>query len=488
MNYNVIFSNVIKESVVSPKLNIVKVPNSLINKAYNDVKLMEEVLVYCNRLSNLNYFKDIFTLSFLKQIKNNSKMSLLGKVVWVTSYIQYCSKRGLVKEFLEKFVNDLKNKHTIFWQDCQYSYEKKLDSFYFKYFSEKATKNTLEYDSFQIFEKQISASIFNSLLNSNNSFFLLAFLEDKIGFFYKVESLPIPLDKQNIFHWENLSQKVENNEGWLLFCDSNFTNIKNIKEGNHIYSNYSSNFLLNMNEFLMEFKVRNDYDLIMHKYLPFLGQYRDWEPKTDQHQTNNIAEESEEEPFEILYLHNVGKNLIRISKKPLIDCYLQFFSIMYMYYSYFLSKVAFIQSYFMSSTFYYGILSKIIRYDSTQSFIYSFLLKPFHNISKIIFGFMFLFLIFPYKNLEISQSVFYYSTYVIPFFIFIQILNWLFKFIWFFFTGIERKPTKFDIDINVLIFTPLFLVFPCFMYADFILDSENGFIAIFKLWYLNHLR
>jgi hypothetical protein len=226
----------------------------------------------------------------------------------------------------------------------------------------------------------------------------------------------------------------------------------------------------------------------MHKYLPFLGQYRDWEPKTDQHQTNNIAEESEEEPFEILYLHNVGKNLIRISKKPLIDCYLQFFSIMYMYYSYFLSKVAFIQSYFMSSTFYYGILSKMIRYDSTQSFIYSFLLKPFHNISKIIFGFMFLFLIFPYKNLEISQSVFYYSTYVIPFFIFIQILNWLFKFIWFFFTGIERKPTKFDIDINVLIFTPLFLVFPCFMYADFILDSENGFIAIFKLWYLNHLR
>ena len=69
MNYNVIFLNVIKESVVSPKLNIVKVPNSLINKAYNDVKLMEEVLVYCNRLFSLNYLKDIFTLSFLKQIK-----------------------------------------------------------------------------------------------------------------------------------------------------------------------------------------------------------------------------------------------------------------------------------------------------------------------------------------------------------------------------------------------------------------------------------
>lgn len=452
-----------------------------------------------------DYSCKILLMSLMYGLCERSRYSLFLRAVMAYAYTRFFLSRlkvhfdrldnskelVLLLEVFESRLWSLKSSSVLAWQSGSFSPASPLssvDCFYFQSFCTKVGKNVLSHSSFLTVEKSITKSNWNVLLNSGSVFYLNSFLEDKIGFVTSIEALIIPLDSRSIFRWEDLSQLSLDREGSWWNVPDYYSSV-GVRDrfvlGNSV--DILSNLLVSEDLVdLSESKNRDNYNVIMHKYLPFLGQYRDWEPKSDQHLNNNIAEESEEEPSEVLFVLNVGKGLVRVSAKSVLERYVQVFSIMYFYYGYFLSNIAVFQEGFIHSKSYYAMIRLFNGWDLVQYYVYCNVVKPLHNLSKIIFGLAILFLIYPYKPLDLSQSSVDYIVYAVPFFLSIQGFTWFYRFLWYFFTGIKRKPTRLDIDTNVLVFAPLLIAFPCFLYADFIIDPDNGFFAIFKLWYLNH--
>ena len=305
--------------------------------------------------------------------------------------------------------------------------------------------------------------------------FLSKLFSDKFEF----DLLNIPSGEEAIMRLEKLSSELNYERAW----GSTF---KFLKPNINLLSQYKDNKNLEEDYFLpYKYIIKTNFESIKYSFLPFFRQYytNNW-VEDNYGYSKNIAQDSPVKREKIIFLFNIGQTTLRFFNKPknyfkpsnftsLISYNLPFMS--------FLAKEQ--KNNFLDKVFLGNLHRFIAKASLVKNIIYSSVLKPIHNLSKLLLGFSIVLAIYPYKILMEAENSSSYVGYSLIFLICVQIILSFFKSVWYFFSGRNIHAKGIDIEVDVIVFFIIFLTLPLTIFGELIYNPKSPFLTLQK-WYI----
>lgn len=458
------------------------------NKQYNKLKYsfitsdVSKEIVYLNSLS-LSFVESVVIYNFIIQLKFNYLDNFLQKSLTVIDYachIQNLKGDPSIVQFQSKKDDYLKDSFYFSWS--RFFIEDKNISksrFYLDFFSSKVGMPLF---NGTFFRKELGKQ-WLLLLRSSSVFVIKCFLSKKLDSRFDVDVLPTALDYSSICKISSESSQL-NLDSWFFLFRKFYTCSLEFGEYNqnsipHIDFKYD--YLLPYS-----FTRKTNYDVVCYQLLPFLSQYDHWAPDNDGYgYSKAIAQRSLQKPQKTLYVFGLEGNTIKIlKKKDLLSRFssklISFGIFSYNWVPFFarVQKKRFTDRHLFSVSL--GLLDKMKYFNDI---FYRYFLNPVYNFSKMVLCCSFLLYLYPLKNLlEADNCILYFFDSTIVFLVIYSVLL-SFKLLWYFLVGAYIKASKFDIDINVAIFT--FIV--AFILFSILGDLIYEPFLMFKKWYVKSI-